>query len=215
MNYEQQRHQMVQRQLIARNIFNPRIIKAFQKVPREEFVPEKYRQSAYSDYPLAIGCGQTISQPFITALMTQAIDLTDDDCVLEVGTGSGYQTAVLAEIAKKVFTIERISALSENARIKLEELGYKNIFFHVGDGTCGWPQNSPYQAITVTAASPDIPSPLIEQLSLGGKMVIPVGGRFGQTLILIRKSKEGLERKRVCGCVFVPLIGKFGWQKND
>jgi len=215
MNYEEQRQQMVHRQLISRHICDPNVIKAFGKVPREEFIPEKDRHNAYGDYPLPIGEGQTISQPFMVALMTQALKLRNDDCVLEIGTGSGYQVAILAEIAKKVFTVERFSRLSEHARVTLKKLGYKNIFFHVGDGTCGWPQHSPYQAIVVTAGAPHMPSPLIEQLSVGGRIVIPVGDTFGQTLILVRKSVSSVEEERICGCVFVPLIGKFGWHKDD
>ncbi len=215
MNYEEQRQQMVQRQLISRHICDSRVIKAFGKVPREEFIPKKNCQNAYGDYPLPIGEGQTISQPFMVALMTQALELKRDDCVLEIGTGSGYQVAILAEIAKKVFTVERFSKLSERAQVTLKKLGYKNIFFHVGDGTCGWPQHSPYQAIVVTAGAPHIPSPLIEQLSGGGRIVIPVGGTFGQTLIRARKSIGSVEEERICGCVFVPLIGKFGWHKDD
>lgn len=215
MNYEEQRQQMVQTQLIPRHISDPLVIKAFKKVPREEFIPLRYRQNAYGDYPLPIGEGQTISQPFMVALMTQALELTKDDCVLEIGTGSGYQVAILAEIAKKVFSVERLSELSERAQATLKELNYKNIFFHIGDGTCGWPQHSPYQAIIVTAGAPHIPSPLIEQLSEGGRIVIPVGDVFGQTLIRIRKRKDGLGEERICGCVFVPLVGKFGWHKDD
>ena len=215
MNYEKQRQQMVQTQLIPRNICDPLVIKAFEKVPREEFVPAGCRQNAYGDYPLPIGEGQTISQPFMVALMTQALELNENDCVLEIGTGSGYQIAILAEIAKKVFTVERFSNLSQRAQVNLKKLGYKNIFFHIGDGTCGWPKHSPYQAIVVTAGAPHIPYPLIEQLSEAGRIVIPVGDAFGQTLIRARKIKGSLQEESICDCAFVPLVGKFGWHGND
>jgi protein-L-isoaspartate(D-aspartate) O-methyltransferase len=215
MNYEEQRHQMVSTQLLPRQISEPLIIKAFKKVPREKFVPSKYIEGAYGDYPLPIGEGQTISQPFMVALMTQALGLTEETRVLEVGTGSGYQAAILAEIAKEVFTIERFPKLSERAQSILKKLGYKNIYFKIGDGTCGWPDYSPYQAIIVTAGAPRIPPPLIEQLQDGGRLVIPVGGVCGQTLICVHKTPAGLKEEKICGCVFVPLVGKFGWENDD
>lgn len=214
MNLEEKHQEMVRTQLIARRIANPIVIKAFEKVPREEFVPSKYQDEAYGDYPLPIGEGQTISQPFMVALMTQSLCLTKYDNVLEIGTGSGYQSAILAEIAKGVFTIERFSDLSERAQGILRKIGYNNIFFNVGDGTCGWPEHSPYQAIIVTAAAPNIPDSLVEQLSEGGRMVIPVGGIGGQTLMLLHKTHSGIEEKALGGCVFVPLIGKFGWTEK-
>lgn len=214
MNFEEKRQEMVRTQLIARHITNPLVLKAFEKVPREKFVPLKYQEEIYNDYPLPIGEGQTISQPFMVALMTQSLNLTSDDTVLEIGTGSGYQAAILAEIAKKVFTVERFSELSKQAMEILNELGYNNIFFHIGDGSCGWLENSPYTAILVTAAAPTIPVPLIEQLSQGGRMVIPVGDIWGQTLMLLYKTRHGIEEKDLGGCVFVPLIGKFGWSEK-
>ncbi|MFH1857120.1 MAG: protein-L-isoaspartate(D-aspartate) O-methyltransferase [Candidatus Omnitrophota bacterium] len=215
MNFEKERRKMVLTQLIPRGINNPLVLKAFEKVPREEFIPLNCRADAYQDYPLPIGNGQTISQPFMVALMTQALELKKEDCVLEIGTGSGYQTAILAEIARKVFTVERFPDLSEGAQVILNKLGYENIFFKTGDGSRGWTENAPYHGVIVTAAAPSLPLPLIEQLIEEGRMIIPVGEMFGQSLIRARKIKGKLEKENICGCVFVPLIGEFGWYFKD
>jgi len=206
---------MVENQLIARGINDARVIRAFLKVPRHLFVPEGELEEAYDDHPLPIGDGQTISQPYMVALMTQCLELKGDERVLEVGTGSGYQTAILAELAREVYTIERIEGLAKRAKDVLTGLGYENIHYRVGDGTEGWEEFAPYDAIIVTAAAPKVPPPLIEQLAEGGRLVAPIGRRFGQELVRVRKEKGRLREEDICGCVFVPLIGKYGWRKED
>ncbi|MFH1854770.1 MAG: protein-L-isoaspartate(D-aspartate) O-methyltransferase [Candidatus Omnitrophota bacterium] len=207
------RCQMVKEQLAGRDIRDKRILDAFKSVPRHRFVGPLDQQNAYSDFPLPIGSGQTISQPYIVALMTQLADLKKTSKVLEIGTGSGYQTAVLAELVKEVFSIERIGSLAERAKKILMELGYGNICIEVGDGTLGWREFAQFDKIIVTASSPEIPSPLIDQLALGGNMVIPIGPRFSQRLVVIEKSKKGrITRIDKSGCVFVSLIGEYGWQ---
>ncbi|MCD6521166.1 protein-L-isoaspartate(D-aspartate) O-methyltransferase [Candidatus Calescamantes bacterium] len=214
-NWEYQRRKMVEIQLIGRGIRDKKVISAFLKVPRHEFVPPPHREDAYGDFPLPIGEGQTISQPYMVALMTELLLLKGEEKVLEIGTGSGYQTAILAEIAKSIYTVERIASLLERAKEILEFLGYKNIHFRVGDGTKGWEENAPYDAIIVTAASPEIPPPLFEQLKEGGRMVIPVGNRMGQDLIRVTK-KDGKPKKENFGpCIFVPLIGEYGWKNGN
>jgi len=206
---------MVEEQLIPRGISDPAVLEAFRKVPREKFIDPQYRKLAYIDAPLMIGEGQTISQPFTVAMMTQLLELKPTDKVLEVGTGSGYQAAILAEIVKdgKVFTIERIESLARKARKVLEELGYKNVEVIVGDGTKGLPEEAPFDAIIVTAAAPKIPPPLIEQLKAGGRLVMPVGGDWHQEMVRIKKEKEGIRRENFGGYRFVPLIGEFGSEK--
>jgi protein-L-isoaspartate(D-aspartate) O-methyltransferase len=212
MTYETQRKRMVERQLLPRGIHDPLVLKAMEKVPREAFVPEDLRESAYGDNPLPIGEGQTISQPYIVALMTEALELKGAEKVLEIGTGSGYQAAVLAEIAKEVYTMERVASLSEKAEQILGRLGYANIHFKVFNGTLGWPEHSPYDAIMVTAGAPEIPETLIEQLGEGGRLVIPVGDRLGQDLFKIRK-KGGRTTTEDLGPVrFVNLVGEYGWE---
>ncbi len=206
---------MVELQLEGRDIHDKKVISAFRKVPRHLFVPEILRSSAYADYPLSIGEGQTISQPYIVALMTQLLCLEGEEKVLEIGTGSGYQTAILAELSRKVYTIERFATLASNATDVLAKLGYTNIEIMVGDGTLGWRQQAPFDRIIVTAANPTIPPPLVEQLREGGIIVIPLGEAFAQELTVGFKKKEGLELKSICGCVFVPLVGKYGSQKED
>ena len=212
MGFEEEREMMVEVQLKGRGIKDKRVLEAMGKVPRHRFVEKKFQSTAYADYPLSIGEKQTISQPYMVALMTQCLKLQGDEKVLEVGTGSGYQVAILAELAKEVYSIERIASLARRARKILPELGYPNIRFKVGDGTRGWEKHSPYEGIMVTAGSPDIPQSLVDQLSEGGRMVIPVGGNFSQELVVVRKWKGKVEKKNICGCVFVPLIGKFGWK---
>ena len=227
MDTEGLRKEMVERQLKARGISDELVLSAFLKVPRELFVPEGMKASAYEDHPLPIGEGQTISQPYMVALMTQELAIKDTDKtlplkvsgrsipvdkVLEIGTGSGYQTAILAELADKVYSVERIPRLAEDARNRLQELGYTNIVIKGGDGTCGWEEYAPYDGIIVTAASPSIPEPLFRQLNEGGRLVIPVGGRFSQDLKLVRKVRGKEVASSICGCVFVPLLGEYGWK---
>ncbi|MEJ2744885.1 MAG: protein-L-isoaspartate(D-aspartate) O-methyltransferase [bacterium] len=206
---------MVERQLKRRGIQNEEVLRAFMNVPRHRFVGPALRHSAYADHPLPIGEGQTISQPYMVALMTQCLELKSGDRVLEIGTGSGYQTAILAAITAHVFTIERIPSLTKNAEAILKELGYNNVRFLVGDGTKGWPEEAPFDGILVTAGAPRLPEPLIDQLTEGGRLVIPVGRYWSQDLMVIRKIDGGVEEKFVCGCVFVPLVGEFGWKDRD
>jgi protein-L-isoaspartate(D-aspartate) O-methyltransferase len=202
---------MVHEQLFHRGIEDKKVLEAFGKVERHRFVPENLRDNAYSDYPLLIGEGQTISQPYIVALMTQSLELRKDDRVLEIGTGSGYQTAILAELSKQVFTIERHLALLNKAQDILNELGYANIKTKSADGTLGWPQEAPFDKIIITAAAPRVPLPLVDQLKEGGKMILPLGETFGQELTLFDKIKGILQPSYLCGCMFVPLIGKYSY----
>jgi protein-L-isoaspartate(D-aspartate) O-methyltransferase len=213
-NYRSLREQMVRSQLVHRKIGDVRTLDAMKKVPREVFVPEKYRVSAYDDRPLPIGEDQTISQPYMVALMTQALELRGGEIVLEIGTGSGYQTAVLAEMAKTVFSIERIGVLADRARALLEQLGYANVTVLVGDGTQGVAEHAPFDAIIVTAGSPGVPVSLKEQLADGGRLVIPVGSRGYQELNRIRREGDHFVTENLGGCVFVPLIGVQGWEWN-
>ncbi|HDM90178.1 MAG TPA: protein-L-isoaspartate(D-aspartate) O-methyltransferase [candidate division WOR-3 bacterium] len=214
-HYRDLRKRMVEYQIVGRGVRDRGVIEAMLKVPRHLFVPPPYREEAYNDYPLSIGRGQTISQPYMVAVMTEALELKGDEKVLEIGTGSGYQTAVLAEIASEVFTIERDPLLAERARELLESLGYRNIHFRVGDGTLGWPEEAPFDRIIVTAAAPSIPKPLREQLRVGGIIVIPVGGRYGQTLVKGKKvSDEKMEIEELFDCAFVPLVGEYGFPEN-
>ena len=206
---------MVESQIRQRGVSDPRVLAAMAKVPRHRFVPEQLRDQAYGDYPLPIGEDQTISQPYIVALMTEALELTGQEKVLELGTVSGYQAAVLAELARLVFTIERLPTLAHMARRVLTELGYTNITIRVGDGTLGWPEEAPFDAILVTAGAPQVPAPLVEQLGLGGRLVIPVGDRFSQTLTRVRRTPAGnLQTEYLGGCRFVKLIGRHGWDEN-
>ena len=203
------REEMVERQLIRRGIKDARVVEAFRKVPRHKFVPPSEINQSYADYPLSIGCSQTISQPYIVGLMTQSLKLKPSDTVLEVGTGSGYQTAILAEIAAEVYSIERIAVLAQRAKNLLEGLGYRNVEIKLDNGIFGWPQKGPFDAVIVTAATAHLPGGLLEQLSDSGRMVIPLGGRFSQTLTRIEKQKQGgYITTEICGCVFVPLIDK-------
>jgi len=212
-DYKQARERMVKTQLIPRGITDPRVLAAMGKVPRHLFVEEALRGEAYNDHPLPIGHKQTISQPYIVALMTQALELKGDEHVLEIGTGSGYQTAILAELCEKVYTIERIRPLLEKARKTLWELGYTNILFKAFDGTLGWKEYAPFDAIIVTAGAPKIPQPLLDQLTEGGRLVIPVGGRFSQDLIKITKKNRQFIQKNLGSCRFVDLVGVHGWKE--
>ena len=215
MDFERLRKKMVEEQLKRRGIADARVLKAFLKIERHLFVPENERQSSYGDHPLSIGAGQTISQPYMAALMSEILALRGDEKVLEIGTGSGYQTAILAELAGQVYSIERIPQLVESAREKLETLGYTSVVIKEEDGTLGWKEYMPYDGIVVTAASPKVPQPLFAQLAEGGRMVIPVGGKYSQDLELVKKVKGKQITMGICGCVFVPLIGKHGWREND
>ena len=211
MDYSKQRELMVQNQIIQRGIKDRLVIAAVSRVPRHLFVEEALANWAYEDRPLPIGEKQTISQPYMVALMTEKLNLSGGDKVLEIGTGSGYQTAVLAEIAGEVYSIERVPAIAGRAQETLKELGYKNIHLKTGDGTLGWPEAAPFKAILVTAGSPNIPPPLLEQLDEGGYLVIPVGGESSQELHTIRKKKSEYIRTVSTPCVFVKLMGACGW----
>jgi protein-L-isoaspartate(D-aspartate) O-methyltransferase len=215
MDFAVLRKRMVEEQLLPRGIKDPKVLEAFYKVERHKFIPEDFRASAYADFPVPIGEGQTISQPYIVALMTECLGLTGSEKVLEIGTGSGYQAAILAELAKEVYTIERFVSLAKRAEKVLQELGYTNIKIKIDDGTLGWPEFSPFDRTIITAASPRIPLPLTEQLKESGKLILPLGENFSQVLTVIEKKKGKLESIQVCGCVFVPLVGKFGWKKEN
>ena len=210
-DFSKARLKMVEEQLIARGIKDPRVIAAMKKVPRHLFVEEALQSQAYSDHPLPIGEKQTISQPYMVALMTEALQLKGNEKVLEIGSGSGYQTAVLAELAEKVFSVERIRSLAIRARNLLISLGYFNVEIKIFDGTYGWEEMGPYDAIIVTAGAPDIPQPLIDQLAVGGRLVIPVGDASVQDLFRVTRTEEGIKKEDLGGCRFVKLIGKHGW----
>ena len=206
-DFERLRRQMVERQLRARGVANERMLAAMSRVPRHRFVNDSARWAAYNDEPLPIGSGQTISQPFMVARMTELAEIDEDSRVLEVGTGSGYQAAVLAELAAQVWSIERHHELAERARTTLADLGYSNVHVVVGDGSLGLPEDAPFDSIIVTAAAPTVPQALLEQLADGGRLVIPVGGSFGQRLRLVRRRGSDFAATDVLGCRFVPLIG--------
>jgi protein-L-isoaspartate(D-aspartate) O-methyltransferase len=196
---------------IAREVKDERVLAAMARVPREMFVPPELRPFAYEDRPLPIGYGQTISQPLIVAIMTEALQLKGDEKVLEVGTGSGYQAAVLSLLARRVVSVERIAPLAEQARRRLEQLGLTNVEVHVAGDRLGWPEEAPYDAIIVTAAAPDIAMDLLQQLGEGGRLVIPVGGRDYQELVRLVKTPEGAQRHNLGPCRFVPLVGPSAW----
>ena len=202
---------MVESQLRSRDISDPRVLDAFLALPRHEFVAPDQRDQAYDDCPLPIGEGQTISQPYMVAAMTQALALTGTEIVLEVGTGSGYQAAILARLAARVYTIEQIAALSLAARERLERLGYANVTCLVGDGSQGYSPAAPFDAILVAAGAPQVPAPLTEQLAEGGRLVVPVGDFHSQELLLVEKRQGRISQRTVNYCRFVPLTGKYGW----
>ena len=205
---------MVKNQLIPRGIKDERVLRVMGKIQRHLFVEDALVGEAYNDHPLPIGHKQTISQPYIVALMTEALELDGKEKTLEIGTGSGYQTAILAELSEKVFTIERIRPLMENARSLLNNLGYTNIIFKSYDGTLGWKEYAPFNAIIITAGAPEIPEPLLEQLDEGGRMIIPIGDKFSQELIKVTKvKKDNYVKKNLGGCRFVDLIGVHGWKE--
>ncbi len=214
LKYERRREKMVQQQIEMRGITDPDVLAALRTVPRHLFVSDALKDQAYGDFPLPIGEQQTISQPFIVAEMTQALEISKDDRVLEIGTGSGYQAAVLAEIAYRVYTIERLRSLYVQTRGLLDKLKYHNVIMRCSDGTMGWKDESPFDAIIVTAGSPRIPEPLVEQLAEGGRMVVPVGDQHAQDLIKITRDSEGTHQTSLGGCRFVKLVGKEGWSEN-
>ena len=214
MDFPKARLKMVEEQIVSRGIKDPRLIAAMKKIPRHLFVEEALQSQAYTDHPLPIGDKQTISQPYMVALMTEALLLTGRERILEIGTGSGYQTAILAELSEKVFSVERIRPLAIRARKLLYELGYFNVEIKIFDGTFGWMEESPFDAILVTAGSPDIPETLIDQLAVGGKLVIPVGDAFVQDLFRVTKTEGGVKKEDLGGCRFVKLIGKYGWENE-
>ncbi|MCX7926545.1 MAG: protein-L-isoaspartate(D-aspartate) O-methyltransferase [Candidatus Omnitrophica bacterium] len=213
MDYSLLRKQMIENQLISRGIKDQRLLNVFSKIERHKFVPQEAIEHAYQDYPVPIGEGQTISQPYIVALMTESLQIERTDHILEIGTGSGYQTAILASLADKIWTIERSAVLSERAKRLLNQLGFNNIYFKIGDGSLGWQQYAPFNRIIVTAYAPQIPPPLIDQLAEGGKLIIPIGNSFSQTLVLLEKENKNTKIKEICPCVFVPLVGQYGIQK--
>ena len=213
--YKKQRMRMVDSQIRSRGITDPRVLTAIETVPRHLFVDEALMDQAYNDNPLPIGERQTISQPYIVALMTDALGLKGKEKVLEIGTGSGYQTAILAELAERVFSIDRISSLASKARKLLDSLNYFNVAIRVGDGTYGWREESPFDAIIVTAGAPDIPRILAEQLSIGGRLVLPVGDQHLQTLIKLTRLSldvDDVKKEDLGGCRFVSLVGEYGWK---
>jgi protein-L-isoaspartate(D-aspartate) O-methyltransferase len=202
---------MVDVQLLRRGIRDPAVLAAMRKIARHLFVPEQLRMMAYEDQPLPIDCRQTISQPYMVALMTEALALSKNDRVLEVGTGSGYQAAVLAELCSAVYTVEKIPDLAEKAKAVLQQLGYDTVSITVADGTCGWPEHQPYNGIIVTAGAPRVPQPLLDQLAEGGRLLIPVGDYDLQQLLRLTRTQDGIVREELGGCRFVPLRGEYGW----
>ena len=206
--FQARREEMAAVQIESRGVKDPGVLKAMREVPRHEFVPEKYREDAYKDHPLPIGYGQTISQPYIVAYMSQALELKPGDKVLEIGTGSGYQAAVLSRLAGKVFSVEIVCVLECEARKTLDRLGYSSVRTRCADGYKGWPEEAPFDAIMVTAAPERVPQPLLDQLKPGGRLVMPVGTRFTQELILIRKTDKGLLKESLLSVIFVPMTGE-------
>jgi protein-L-isoaspartate(D-aspartate) O-methyltransferase len=213
INFQKARDRMVETQLIGRGIHDQRVLEAMRKVPRHVFVDEALQEQAYSDHPLPIADKQTISQPYIVALMTEKLELKGHEKVLEVGTGSGYQAAILAELAERVFSIERLPGLAYRANQALRKLGYSNIIVRVADGTLGWPDEAPFDGIIVTAGAPKVPQPLVDQLAMGGRLVLPVGDRMSQSLILVERVPEGIRKTDLGGVRFVDLVGKWGWEE--
>lgn len=213
-DYRLARERMVKNQLIARGISDKNVLEVMGRIPRHLFMEEALEGEAYNDHPLPIGHKQTISQPYIVALMTEALELKGREKTLEIGTGSGYQTAILSSLSKIVYTVERIRPLLENARSILESQGLGNILFKVNDGTFGWKQFEPFDAIMVTAGAPKIPEPLLKQLSEGGRMIIPVGDRFSQDLIKVTRVQDTFRERNLGSCRFVDLVGVHGWDSD-
>jgi protein-L-isoaspartate(D-aspartate) O-methyltransferase len=213
--FESQRESMVQEQIARRGIRDTRLLEAMRTIPRHRFLPEGKRRWAYSDGAQRIGLGQTISQPYIVALMTDALKLKGDENILEVGTGSGYQAAVLSKLALEIHSIERHPKLAEDAGDILDELGFNNVHIHVGDGTLGLPEHAPYQGIMVTAAAPRVPKPLLSQLDEGGRLVLPVGHRYTQVLQVWQRQGTKYNHETITAVAFVPLIGTEGWDEKN
>lgn len=213
MKFDRLRHDMVEKQIEARGIRDAGVLAAMRTVPRHLFVSEALMDQAYNDFPLPIGEQQTISQPYIVAEMTQALHLSSKDRVLEIGTGSGYQAAILAQIVFRVYTIERIHSLYTKARKLFDQLGYHNIVTRYSDGTSGWKDEGPFDAIVVTAGAPEMPELLVNQLAVGGRMVIPVGNQYAQELIKIVRDDKGIHQTNLGGCRFVKLVGEHGWKE--
>jgi protein-L-isoaspartate(D-aspartate) O-methyltransferase len=211
--HDRLREEMVKNQIETRGITDPNVLAAMRKVPRHMFVNEAFADQAYDDYPLPIGDQQTISQPFIVAEMTQALALTGEDRVLELGSGSGYQAAILAQIASRVYTVERIHALYLKSRKLFDRLQYHNIVTRYADGTLGWGEESPFDAIIVTAGAPEVPYVLVNQLAMGGRMVLPVGNQHSQELVKLVRDEQGVHQTKLGGCRFVKLVGEHGWNK--
>ena len=210
-SYAGQRRKMVEEQLVERGVKNLSVLEAMSRVPRHLFAQASLQHRAYGDTPLPIGENQTISQPYIVGAMTEALALKGEERVLEIGTGSGYQTAIIAELCRQVFTIERLNNLSRKAQNILESLNYMNIVFKMFDGTYGWPDQAPFDAILITASAPEIPDSLVKQLGDGGRLVAPIGGADKQKLVVLTKKGDRVSRRDLGHCKFVPLIGKYGW----
>ncbi len=202
-----ERNEMVNQQMVRRGVKNPAVLEVMRRIPRHQFILDSYTEEAYEDHPLPIGYGQTISQPYIVAFMTEALELKGDEKVLEIGTGSGYQAAILAELTTEVFTIEIVEPLAAQATNTLKKLGYHNVTVRAGDGYQGWPEEAPFDAIILTAAPDHVPQPLLDQLAVGGRMILPVG-KFSQQLILFRRTETGLERTNLLPVMFVPMTGE-------
>ncbi len=213
LNFQKARDRMVESQLMSRGIVDQRVLEAMRKVPRHMFVDEALQEQAYSDHPLPIGDKQTISQPYVVAWMTETLKLLGREKILEIGTGSGYQAAILAELGSRVFSIERLPALAYRANQTLQKLGYKNVIVRVADGTLGWPDEAPFDAIIVTAGAPKVPQPLVDQLAMGGRLVIPTGDRLSQELMLVERVPEGIRKTNLGGVRFVDLVGKWAWEE--
>jgi len=210
----ERRRAMVAAQIAARGVADRRVLAALARVPRHLFVPPSLERAAYDDAPLPIGQGQTISQPYIVATMLECLSLQPEDKALEIGTGSGYQTALLAEMCRTVCTVERIPELADAARERLRGMGYENVRFRTADGTLGWPEEAPFDAIVVSAAAPRMPQPLLDQLAEGGRLAAPVGEERWQELVRVERTGGVFRRRTICGCVFVKLIGKEGWPEE-
>jgi protein-L-isoaspartate(D-aspartate) O-methyltransferase len=209
------RRRMVQVQLRERGIHDPHVLRIMEAMPRHLFVDEALEAKAYSDSALPIGASQTISQPYMVALMTQALELTGEEKVLEIGTGSGYQTAILAELSDRVFTVERLAAVGESARDRLTRMGYSNVVFRVADGSVGWREMAPFDRVLIAAGAPRTPAFLGEQLRVGGIVVMPVGKGENQMLVKAVRTETGWQERELCGCAFVPLIGKDAWERRE
>lgn len=211
-SFERERERMVEEQLVRRGVTDPRVLDAMRRIPRHLFVQEALRDRAYGDYPLPIGEEQTISQPFIVGLMSSLLELTGREKILEVGTGSGYQTAVLAELGRRVCSVERLPVLAAQARAALESLGYHNVWIRVANGTIGWGDEAPFDRILVTAGGPAVPSPLFDQLAEGGRMVLPIGDAVNQTLTLVENVGGQMRTRPYGDCKFVKLVGRYAWE---